>query len=62
MRSWLIDARIKKGLTQKEVAEKVEISQPSICDIEQGNKTPRPATAKRIAQVLDFDWTRFFDK
>jgi transcriptional regulator with XRE-family HTH domain len=62
MRSWLIEARIKKGLTQKEVAEKVKISQPSICDIEQGNKNPRPATAKRIAQVLGFDWTRFFDK
>ncbi len=62
MRSWLIEARLQKGLTQKEVAELVQISQPSICDIEQGNKTPRPDTAKRIAKVLGFDWTRFFDK
>ena len=62
MRAWLIKARLDKGLTQKEVAEKVKISQPSICDIEQGNKTPRPDTAKRIAKVLGFDWTRFFDK
>lgn len=62
MRAWLIQARLDKGLTQKEVAEEVKISQPSICDIEQGNKTPRPDTAKRIAKVLGFDWTRFFDK
>ena len=62
MRSWLIEARQQKGLTQKELAQQVQISQPSICDIEQGNKTPRPETAKRIAKVLGFDWTRFFDK
>lgn len=62
MRTWLIEARTQKGLTQKDVAELVHISQPSICDIEQGNKTPRPDTAKRIAKVLGFDWTRFFEQ
>lgn len=62
VRNWLIDHRKAKGLTQKEVADLVKISQPSICDIERGIKTPKPNTAKRIAAVLEFEWTRFFDK
>ena len=62
MREWLVRLREAKGMTQKALAEQVKISQPSMCDIEQGVNTPRPDTAKRIAQVLGFDWTRFFDK
>ena len=62
MRAWLIEARIKKGFTQKELSELVKISQPHMCDIEQEKKTPRPDTAKRIAKVLGFNWTRFYDK
>lgn len=62
MRQWLIDQRKAKGLTQKDVASLVQISQPSVCDIERGLKTPKISTAKRIADVLGFDWTRFFNK
>lgn len=62
MRNWLIAQRKAKGLTQKEVADLAKISQPYICDIERGIKTPKPNTAKRIAAVLGFEWTQFFDK
>lgn len=62
MRDWLVAIRESKGMTQKALAEKVQISQPSICDIEHGEIDPKPDTAKRIANVLGFDWTRFFDK
>lgn len=61
MRSWLVAIREQKGMSQKSVAEKVEISQPSYCNIENGERSPSVATAKRIAVVLDFDWTRFFE-
>lgn len=61
MRNWLIAIRKQRGLTQVEVAEKVGISQPSLCDIERGITSPRPDTAKKIAEVLDFPWTKFFD-
>ena len=62
MRDWLVAIRESKGMTQKALAEKVQISQPSICDIEHGEIDTKPDTAKRIANVLGFDWTRFFDK
>lgn len=61
MRSWLVAIRKQRGLTQVEVAEKVGISQPSLCDIERGVTSPRPDTAKKIAEVLDFPWTKFFE-
>ena len=61
MRNWLIAIRKKRGLTQVEVAEKVGISQPSLCVIERGITSPRPDTAKKIAEVLDFPWTKFFE-
>jgi DNA-binding XRE family transcriptional regulator len=40
----------------------VGISQPSLANIESGKTNPRIITAKRIAAVLDFDWTKFFEK
>lgn len=61
MRDWLTKIRKKRGLTQAEVARKVGISQPSLCDIERGITSPRPDTAKKIAEVLDFHWTKFYD-
>lgn len=62
MRKWLVELREANGLTQKALAEQAMISQPSMCDIEKGVNNPRPETAKRIAAILNFDWTRFFDK
>jgi len=61
MRSWLIGLRKKTGNTQKEVADHAGISAPSYCNIEHGKKSPRVATAKKIAEFLGFDWTRFFE-
>lgn len=61
MRTWLVDIRNSKNMTQAEVAEKAQISQPSLCDIERGHNTPKPDTAKRIASVLDFPWTKFYE-
>lgn len=60
MRTWLIDYRKKLCLSQADVAQSAEISQPSYCNIENGKINPSPKTAKRIANVLQFDWTEFF--
>lgn len=60
MRQWLIDIRNGQKLTQAAVAEKANISQPAFCDIERGVNDPKPETAMRIAEVLGFDWTRFY--
>lgn len=61
MRNWLINCRKRKGLSQTELAKRAGISQPSYCAIEKSKTTPRPATAKRIAHELGFDWTKFFN-
>lgn len=46
---------------QNEIASLVGVSQGYYSDIENGRKTPRPATAKKIAAVLGFNWTRFYE-
>lgn len=61
IRRWLRSIRIKKGMSQKEIAEMVGIAQPSYWKIECGQCNPSVDTAKRIASVLNFDWTKFFD-
>ena len=63
MREWLVAIREERQLSQKDVSEKVGISQPSYNNIEHGipGKGPSVSTAKKISEVLDFDWTRFFD-
>lgn len=60
MREWLIATRKSKDLTQADVAKLAGITQPALCNIEQGIGL-RPATAKKIAAVLGVDWTRFYD-
>lgn len=61
MRKWLVDAREAKRFTQVEVSRKAKISQPTYHCYEQGTRNPRPKTAKRIASILGFKWTKFFD-
>jgi len=56
----LKEKRLKKGLTQEDVATAAEIQTGSYCDIENGKKGTKPSTAKKIAAVLGFDWTEFY--
>ena len=58
---WLEYIRLERGVSQKAVAEAVGISQPTYCNIEKGKRGVSVETAKRIAAVLDFEWTRFFE-
>ena len=52
--------RKAKGLRQTDLAQAVGVSQPVITKLERGERKPSVKVAKRIAAVLDFDWTDFF--
>lgn len=62
MREWLIKARKEKLMSQTEVAKQVGISQPSYCDIENGKISPKPSNAHKIADILNVEWTRFYEQ
>ena len=53
--------RKKKLLTQQQLAELVGVDRTLISKIESGAATPSVTTAKKIAAVLGFNWTRFFE-
>lgn len=61
MRKWLKDARIEKGYSHGDVAEKAKISRSYYTHIENDTKTPTVDVAKRIGSVLGFHWTVFFE-
>ena len=61
MRTWMREYRKKAKLTQAGVATCAGISQNHYSNIEKGNRRPSPEVAKRIAALLNFDWTRFYD-
>ena len=60
MRKWLVALREAKGYSQSYVARAVGVKQPTYWEYENGTCTPRPATAKKIALLLGFDWRLFY--
>lgn len=54
--------RQERGLTLKQLGEMTDLSESYISLIETMERVPSVPAAKRIAKVLGFDWTRFFDK
>ena len=59
MRDWLVILRA--GRSQSKVAKEIGIAQSTYASIETGYRTPSVETAKKIADVLGFPWTRFFE-
>ncbi len=57
-RDWLVDARGE--LTHEEVANQVGIKRQYYSMIENGSRDPSVKVAKKIAAVLNVDWTLFF--
>lgn len=45
--------RIKKGFSQKEIAERLGVSQPSYAQYENGKRNPKLETIQKIAHALD---------
>lgn len=60
--NWLRELRCSKELTEVAVAEQTGISQQHYNFIENGKRRPSPEVAKRIAAVLGFAWTRFYEE
>lgn len=56
----IAERRKEKGLTVRKIAELVGITQGGYTHIELGHRNPSVSTAKKIANILDFDWTEFF--
>jgi transcriptional regulator with XRE-family HTH domain len=59
-RDWLISLREQLKLTQRDVADKAEIPRSTYANIEVGRRNPTVDNARRIANVIGFDWTIFF--
>ena len=55
------ELRIKKGMTQEELADKTEISTRTIQRIENGVVAPRAYTLQTIAKALDVEFGLFFE-
>lgn len=60
-RHWLTKLRNKKSLTQQQVADAINIDRSFYCQIESSVRNPSVDTAKKIAEILGFDWTIFFN-
>ena len=55
------ELRIKKGMTQEELAAKTEVSARTIQRIENGEVDPRSYTLQMIAKALNVDFSLFID-
>jgi transcriptional regulator with XRE-family HTH domain len=49
--SQFIQARVRAGLTQAEVADRMGTSQSTVARLESGSAKPSPSTLKRFAQA-----------
>ncbi len=59
--SFLYAARKSKGYTQAQVANEAKISVGGYTNIENGKRMPSVKAAKRIAKVLDIEWSKIFE-
>ena len=51
--SQLIEARVRKGLTQEQLAEKVGTKQSAIARLESGNSNPSLELLEKITKAVD---------
>ncbi|WGN89817.1 helix-turn-helix domain-containing protein [Ligilactobacillus faecis] len=56
----LATLRKEKGLTQKEIAEKLDITQKAWQSYESGFRTPRPATMQKIEDFFGVPKEKIF--
>ena len=55
------ERREQLGISQKELAEKADISQSFLCDIEQGRSKPSSGTAVKLADAVGISDIKFFE-
>lgn len=57
----LKEKREEKGYTQQSLADEVGVWRSTIAMIENGTNKPSVPLAQKIASILDFNWTEFFE-
>lgn len=62
VRDWLRQQRLQLQKTQRDVAQEANIARSYYTRIERGDYKIPVDTAKRIAEVLDFDWQHFYEE
>lgn len=55
--SEVISARIKRGMTQQQIAEKMGTKQSAIARLESGNSNPSISFLEKLARVLGYKLT-----
>ena len=58
----LKEVRKAKELTQEELAAKCDVQRTTVTMIETGENLPSVQLAKKLAEVLEIDWTEFFNE
>lgn len=61
IRSHVRDHRLRVGLTQEELAQRIGVTRQTVLSIEKGNYTPSVALALRLAGVLGTKVEALFD-
>lgn len=61
MASLLEEKRKEMGLTQEEIAHKLNITRQYYNAIENMKRKPSVELAKKLGDLLDLDWTYFFN-
>lgn len=59
-REWLIQIRKAKGFTREDVIRKAKITLQMYYYIENNQRNPSVKLARKIAEILDFDWILFY--
>jgi transcriptional regulator with XRE-family HTH domain len=62
LRQFLIDKRKKAGLTQQQVADRLDVSQSYIASIETGQRRVDVVELMELAEVIHFDPHRLLRK
>ena len=64
MREYILNTvntlRMEKGITQEELAEKIQVSRQTIIAIEKGNYTPSVLLALKISKFFDMPLEQIF--
>lgn len=60
-RTWFKSVRENQDITQENLARKLGVTRQHIGLIENGVTNPSPELAKKIGEILEIDWTKFFE-
>ena len=57
----LKNARYNKGISQSDIAGKINVTTQYYNLLENGHRKPSPERAQKIAEILSLDWSGFYD-